>query len=488
MNAFDAVVVGGGPNGLAAAITLAQAGRSVQLIESLPTVGGGCRSAELTLPGFIHDICSAIHPLGRSSPFFSQLPLERYGLRWIEPEVQIAHPLDDGTAIVLRDLKETARLLWPDGNAYVDLVAPCVGQWDLIMGQLIGPLRVPLNARKLWLAGRFGFQAIQPLTSLARQFRSTAARALLAGCGAHSMLKLSEPLSGGVGLILLAAAHAVGWPLAAGGSQRISDALAAHLAELGGEIVTGRIVTSLGQLPRHQVVLLDLTPWQVVEMASERLKKQRLGNWYLRQLRRFRYGPGVFKLDLALDGPIPWRDQDVLRAGTVHVGGTLEEIAAAEAAVTDGKIPERPFVLLSQPSLFDPSRAPSGRHTVWAYCHVPNGSTEDMTDRMLAQIERFAPGFKSRIAAISRCSPADLERYNPNFVGGDIGGGRADLRQFFTRPALRLNPYSTPDPGIFLCSSSTPPGAGVHGLCGWYAAMAALKAMPKFTPLSPVPS
>jgi phytoene dehydrogenase-like protein len=302
------------------------------------------------------------------------------------------------------------------------------------------------------------------------------------------MLKLSEPLSGGVGLILLAAAHAVGWPLAAGGSQRISDALAAHLAELGGEIVTGRIVTSLGQLPRHQVVLLDLTPWQVVEMASERLKKQRLGNWYLRQLRRFRYGPGVFKLDLALDGPIPWRDQDVLRAGTVHVGGTLEEIAAAEAAVTDGKIPERPFVLLSQPSLFDPSRAPSGRHTVWAYCHVPNGSTEDMTDRMLAQIERFAPGFKSRIAAISRCSPADLERYNPNFVGGDIGGGRADLRQFFTRPALRLNPYSTPDPGIFLCSSSTPPGAGVHGLCGWYAAMAALKAMPKFTPLSPVPS
>lgn len=474
MTAFDAVVVGGGPNGLAAAITLARAGHSVQVIEAEPTVGGGCRSAELTLPGYVHDVCSAVHPLGRGSPFFSQLRLERYGLRWIEPAVQIAHPLDDGAAIVVRGLEATAGRLGPDADAYIRLVEPCVANWDLIIGELAGRLRVPLEPRKLRAAGRFALRAIQPLTLLARRFRTPAARALLAGCGAHSMLRLSEPLSGGFGLMLLASAHTVGWPIAAGGSQRITDALAAHLVELGGEIATSRPVTAIAELPPHRLALLDLTPRQVVEIAGERLERHRFGGWYLRQLRRYRYGPGVFKLDLALDGPIPWRDPEVLRAATVHVGGTLEEIAAAEARVAEGRIAERPFVLLAQPSLFDSSRAPAGRHTVWAYCHVPNGSPVNMTEPMLAQVERFAPGFRQRIVAVSSRGPAELEQSNRNLVGGDIGGGRADLGQFFTRPAWRLNPYSTPDPKIFLCSSSTPPGAGVHGLCGWYAGRALL--------------
>lgn len=475
MPTYDAVVVGAGPNGLAAAIALAQAGQKVQVIEAEATIGGGCRSAELTLPGFVHDICSAVHPLGRASPFFSQLPLERYRLRWIEPQAQFAHPLDDGAAIVSRDLSATAERLGADAEAYYDLAGSVVKDWDLIMKELVGPFRVPRGARKLLAAGRFGLKALQPLTFLARRFRTPAARAILAGCGAHSMLRLSEPLSGGVGLILLASAHAVGWPIPEGGSHRITDALAAHLKELGGEVVTGRRVTSLDDLPRYRAALLDLTPRQVLQIAGERLARSRGGNRYLRQLRGYRYGMGVFKLDLALNGPIPWRDQEVLRAATVHLGGTLEEITAAEEAVTQGQIPERPFVLLAQQSLFDPSRAPAGHHTVWAYSHVPNGSTVDMTERIVGQIERFAPGFKSRIAAVSKRGPAELERYNPNFVGGDIGGGRADLRQFFTRPALRLDPYSTPDPEVFLCSSATPPGAGVHGLCGWYAARSVLR-------------
>jgi phytoene dehydrogenase-like protein len=473
--AFDASVVGGGPNGLAAALALAQAGRSVQLIEAEATIGGGCRSAELTLPGFMHDICSAVHPLGRSSPFLSRLPLQRHGLRWIEPEVQLAHPLDEGTAIVVRDLEATARRLGPDAAAYRDLLGPVVHHWDLVLGELTGPFRIPLDPQTLWVAARFGWRAIRPITSLARRFRTPAARALLAGCGAHSMLRLSELLTGGFGLMFLASAHAAGWPIAAGGSQRITDAMAAYLIELGGELVTGRRITSLEELPPHRAALLDLAPRQVIEVARNRLLRQRGGGWYLRQLRRFRYGPGAFKVDLALDGPVPWRDPEVLRAATVHVGGTLEEIAAAEAVVTCGGIPDRPFVLLAQPSLFDPSRAPAGRHTVWAYCHVPNGSTVDMTDRILAQIERFAPGFRDRILAISRRGPSDFECYNPNYVGGDIGGGRADVWQFFTRPAWQPDPYRTPDPTVLLCSSSTPPGAGVHGLCGWYAARSALR-------------
>ncbi len=472
---LDAIVVGAGPNGLAAAITLARAGRSVRLVEAEPTVGGGCRSAELTLPGFVHDVCSAVHPMGRSSPFFAGLPLERHGLRWLEPEVQLAHPLDDGSALALRDLEATARRLGPDARAYRDLVGPAARDWDVVFGDLAGPFHVPRTARKLWIAARFGLRAIQPATLLARRFRTPAARALLAGCAAHSMLSLSEPLSGAFGLVFLASTHAAGWPVVAGGSQRLADALAAYLRELGGEIATGVRVESLDALPPHRALLLDLTPKQVLALAGDRLRRHRGGGRYVRGLRQFRYGPGVFKLDLALDGPIPWRDPEVGRAATVHLGGTLEEIAAAEAAVAQGRVPDRPFVLLAQPTVIDPSRAPPGRHTVWAYCHVPNGSPADMTGRILEQIERCAPGFRDRILAVAALSPAELERYDPNYVGGDIAGGRADLGQFFTRPVARLDPYRTPDPAIFLCSSSTPPGGGVHGLCGWYAARSALE-------------
>lgn len=472
---YDAIVVGGGPNGLAAAITLAQAGRSVQLIEAAPTTGGGCRSAALTLPGFIHDVCSAVHPMGRSSPVFSRLGLERHGLRWVEPAAQLAHPLDQGAAMVVRDIRTTAEELGPDREAYLELVGPITREWDLVLGELAGPFRIPRGGRKLRAAIQFGLRAIQPAAFVARRFRTPSARALLAGCAAHSMLRLSEPLTGAFGLTFLASAHAAGWPIALGGSQRITDALEAYLKELGGTVVTGHPVTSLDELAPHRAVLLDLAPNQVVRLAAERISRYRGSVPYLRQLRRFRHGPGAFKIDLALSGPIPWNDPAVLRAATVHVGGTFEEIAYAESEVSDGRIPEHPFVLLAQPTLWDRTRAPEGRHTVWAYCHVPNGSTVDMTNRILAQIERFAPGFRDRILAISKHGPLDLERYNPNYVGGDIGGGRSDLRQFFTRPALRLDPYSTPDPGVLLCSASTPPGAGVHGLCGWYAAQSALR-------------
>lgn len=471
---LDAVVVGGGPNGLAAGIALARAGRAVRIIEGAPTVGGGCRSAELTLPGFLHDVCSAVHPLGRASPFFSQLPLERLGLRWIEGDAELAHPLDDRAVIVERNLPATAARLGDDAKAYVDLVGGAVRDWDVILRELIRPFHIPLDPHALGVAMRFGLKALRPATALARRFRTPAARAVLAGCAAHSMLSLSEPLTGAFGLIFLASAHAAGWPIAAGGSERITDALAACFTELGGEIVTGRSIRSLAELPRSRAVLLDLSPTGVVDVAEHRLRVSRGGATYLRRLRRFRYGPGVFKIDLALDGPIPWRDPEVLRAPTVHLGGTFEEIAAAEAEVAGGRVPERPFVLLAQPSLFDPSRAPAGRHTAWAYCHVPNGSTADMSDRIIRQIERFAPSVRDRILAVAKRAPADIERYDPNYVGGDIGGGRADIRQFFTRPVMRLDPYSTPDPGIFICSASTPPGAGVHGLCGWYAARSAL--------------
>ena len=469
---LDAVVVGGGPNGLAAAIVLARAGRSVRLLEARETVGGGCRSAELTIPGIVHDVCSAIHPLARSSPLFAELRLDRHGLEWIEPPIQIAHPLDDGrAALVTRDVATTAASFDDDADAraYAGWMRPVVADWDLIVRELLGPL--PLGAVRHPVAlGRFGIPSLLPVAALVRRFRSPVTRALLAGCGAHSFLPPTALLTRGLGLALLVSSHAVGWPLPRGGAQRITDALVAVLHENGGEIEVDHEVRSLGDLPAHRASLLDLTPRQALAVADDRLRGP-----YAAQLRRYRYGPAAFKLDLVLDGPIPWRDARLAEAGTVHLGGTYEEVAASEHAVARGRVHPRPFVLLAQPSAFDPTRAPDGRHVVWAYCHVPNGGGGDATEPILAQIERFAPSFRDRVVARHVIGPAELEASNANYVGGDINGGLQHWAQFFTRPALRLDPYATPDPRIFLCSSSTPPGGGVHGLCGMHAARSALR-------------
>jgi phytoene dehydrogenase-like protein len=466
----EAVVVGAGPNGLAAAIALAQAGRSVAVFEAAETVGGGCRSAELTLPGFVHDVCSAIHPLGVGSPFFRTLPLAEYGVEWLHPDVPLAHPLDDGTAVVLeRSVEATAAGLGRDGAAYQRLMAPLVADTNKILADLLGPL--PLPPRHPIALTRFGLAAIRSARGLVdSHFEGLRARALFAGVAAHSFLPLEQSPSAAFGLMLGLLGHAVGWPLPRGGSQRIVDALAANLRSLGGEIVTAEPVVSIDQLPPAHAVLLDVAPRQALKLAGPRLPFL-----YRRQLDRFRYGPGVFKVDLALDGPVPWRADACRRAGTVHVGGTFEEIAAAERAVWRGEHPQRPFVLVAQQSLFDSTRAPEGRHTVWAYCHVPNGSGVDMSQHIEAQIERFAPGFRDRILARSGMSAAEMQVYNANYVGGDINGGLQDLWQLFTRPAFRLIPYRTPVEGLYICSASTPPGGGVHGMCGYHAAKTALR-------------
>jgi phytoene dehydrogenase-like protein len=469
---YDAVVVGGGPNGLAAAIVLARAGRRVHLVEARDTIGGGCRSAELIEPGVIHDVCSAIHPLARSSPLFGELALERHGLEWIEPPIQIAHPLDDGrAALVYRDIERTVASFddAADAATYRRWMEPVTGDWELIVRELLG--RLPLGAIRHPIAlGRFGIPALLPIAAVARRFRSPVARALLAGCGAHSFLPLTSPLTSGLGLALLVSAHAVGWPIPRGGAQRIVDALASVLREEGGEITTGAPVRRLDELPPQRAALLDVTPRQALALAGDRL-----GGAYASQLRRYRYGPGAFKVDLVLDGPIPWRNPTLGEAGTVHLGGRYEEVAASERAVHRGRVSERPFVLVAQPTQFDPSRAPAGRHVVWAYCHVPNGWDGDATERILGQIERFAPGFRDRVIGSHVMRPGDLETYNANYIGGDINGGQQHWAQFFTRPAVRWDPYSTPDAGIFMCSSSTPPGGGVHGLCGMHAARSALR-------------
>ena len=470
MSAKDAIVIGSGPNGLGAAITLAGAGRSVTVFEAQDTVGGGARSEELTLPGFVHDVCSAVHPLAVSSPLFRSLPLERHGLAWVHPQLPLAHPLDGGTAAILhRSLDATAAALGPDEAAYRRLMSPLVRDWDKLVPQLLGPLlRVPRHPLAM---ARFGLRAARSARGLAeRTFRDEPARALFAGLAAHSMLPLEQPLTASIGLFLGAAGHAVGWPFARGGSQAIADALADHLRSLGGEIVTGRSVDSLDDLPPADVFMLDVTPRQATRIAGSRLPDR-----YVRRLDRYRYGPGAFKVDFALDAPIPWTAEACGRAGTVHVGGTLAEIAGAERAVAEGGHPDQPFVLVAQQSLFDPTRAPEGKHTAWAYCHVPNGSTVDMTDRIEAQIERFAPGFRERVLARRVTSPASFEQHNANYVGGDIAGGAHDGLQLLFGPALRPVPYSTPARGVYICSSSTPPGAGVHGMCGYFAARAALR-------------
>jgi len=466
---YDAVVVGAGPNGLAAAVTLAQQGRSVVLFEAADTIGGGTRTAELTIPGFRHDVCSAIHPLGLASPFFRALPLVRHGLKWIQPNAPLAHPLDDGTAVLIsRDMQTTVDGLGRDGAAYQRMLSPFVENWQALLNEILGPLRPP---RHPFLMARFGLLAIRSARSLASaRFKGERTRALFAGLGGHSMMPLDSMLTAAFGIMLGALAHAVGWPMAAGGSQSIPAALADYLDSLGVEIITGRRIESLDYLPKASAILLNTAPNQLSQIAGNQLPAR-----YLRQLKRYRYGPGVFKVDWALDGPIPWTASQCKEAGTVHVGGTMDEIVAAEGAVGRGDHPERPFIILAQQSLFDSSRAPEGKHTAWAYCHVPNGSSEDMTDRIEAQIERFAPGFGDRILGRHTRNSVEMEAYNANYVGGDINAGIQDLRQVFTRPLPRLSPYTTPLKDLYLCSSATPPGGGVHGMCGFHAARVALK-------------
>ena len=462
----DAVVVGSGPNGLAAAILIAQAGRTVVVFEAEPAIGGGVRSEQLTLPGFVHDVCSAVHPLAVSSPFFRTLPLASHGLEWIAPPAMLAHPLDDGSSgVIYRSIEQTADGLGSDGSAYRRLIGSVAGAWPKIEASVLGPPRLPRHPLAL---ARFGMKALQPAERLVRRaFERPQTRALVAGIAAHGMLPLDRRPTAAFALVLGAMAHVAGWPMPRGGAQRLTDALAAHLRSLGGEIVAGVPVTSIDELPRAKAVLCDLSPRPLLRIAGHRFP-----DWYRRTLERYRYGPGVFKVDWALDAPIPWRAASCSSAGTVHLGGTLEEIARAERETWQGRAAERPFVLLSQPSLFDATRAPDGRHTAWAYCHVPHASGADMLARIEQQIERFAPGFRERVLARSVRNPSDIERHNANLAGGDIGAGVSDLAQLAWRPTRRH--YSTPVRGLYICSAATPPGVGVHGMCGYHAARRAL--------------
>jgi len=464
-----AFVIGSGPNGLAAAITMARAGRNVTVFEAERQAGGAARTMELTLPGFQHDFGSAVFPLAAASPFFAALPLTRYGLHWIHGSTPVAHPLDDGSAVVLeRDLAQAANVLGRDGAAWRTLFEPIVEHWQQFAGDALGPpVHVP---RHPLLMAQFGLAGFQPALRLATgRFASPRTRALFAGLAAHSFLALDQPLSSAVGLIIGAAAHLAGWPIAQGGAQAITDALIAHLLDFGGEIKTGRRIDSLDEIDADGApVLCDVTPRQLLAIAGNRLRPG-----YASRLRKFRYGPGAFKIDYALSEPIPWRSADCRRAITVHLGGSMEEIAASEQAATHGSIAEKPFVIVVQPSLFDSTRAPEGKHTAWAYCHVPNGSTADMTNRIEDQLERFAPGFRDCVLARRVLPPAALESMNANLVGGDINGGELSISQFLFRPTLGY--YATGTRNLYLCSSSTPPGGGVHGMCGYHAAHAALR-------------
>lgn len=456
-------MIGSGPNGLAAAITLAAAGVHVIVHEGSDAIGGGVRSAELTLPGFVHDICSTVHPMAASSPFLEDLPLAAHGLDWVYPEASVAHPFDDGRAVMLeRSLDLTCANLGPDGEAWRSLMDPLVEDWPALRHDVLAPPKLPRHPLRM---ARFGLHAVRSARSLAEsRFRGMRARALFAGIAAHSILPLEKSPSAAIALVLAVAGHVTGWPFPRGGAQRLSDALAGHLRSLGGEI---RIHSPISTLPDAPLVLCDITPRQLLALAGDKLPAG-----YRRSLERYRYGPGAFKVDWALDGPVPWRAAACARAATVHLGGTMEEIAESESAVWEGRVVERPFVLLVQTSLFDTSRAPAGKHTVWAYCHVPNGSTADMTDAIEAQIERFAPGFRQRVLGRHVFTPAALEQHNPNLVGGDVSGGANTMRQMILRPTLRS--YTTPLRGVYLCSFSTPPGGGVHGMCGYGAARRAL--------------
>jgi phytoene dehydrogenase-like protein len=464
----DAIVVGSGPNGLAAAVTLARAGLAVHVIEGADIPGGGCRTQELTLPGFHHDVCSAVHPLAAASPFFRGIDLTALGVTLRTPKVAFAHPLDGGQAAALAgSVDETAGGLGPDARAYRRLLAPLVHDLGLILPGILAPLRTP-TGHPVAMA-RFGLNGVLPASLLARRFRTDRGQALLAGVAAHAMLPLTAPGTGAFGLVLMMTAHAVGWPIVEGGSARLTDALVAELTSLGGTLQTGRWVSSLDSLPATRAILLDVTPRQLAQIAGRRISAR-----LRRTLARFRYGAGVCKVDWALSGPVPWQAAACREAGTIHLGGTLAEIARSEAEVAGGQHPERPYCIVAQPGVVDPTRAPAGSQTLWGYCHVPAGSTVDMSGRIEAQIERFAPGFRNLVLARSVRTATDLERYNPNYVGGDINGGAGTLLQTVFRPTPRWNPYRTPLPGIYLCSSSTSPGGGVHGMCGDLAARTAL--------------
>ena len=471
MTTHDAVVVGSGPNGLVAAITIARAGHSVLVLEANETIGGGARSTELTLPGFVHDVCSAIHPLAVASPCLQGMDLAPEGLSFEHPEFPLAHPMDDGTAVVLeRSVTGTAAGLGDDARPYERLMRPLVDASPSLLPHLLGPqLRVPRHPIPI---ARFGLSVgLRSALSMAdARFSTPGARALFAGCAGHSMLSLRRAPTAAIGTVLTLLAHAVGWPAPRGGSQAIVDALAARLRSLGGEIATGTRVATLHDLPPHRTAVFDVTARQLLEIAGDAFPPR-----YRRALARYRYGPGVFKVDWALDGPVPWKAEECGRAGTVHVGGTMDEIASGEDQVVAGRHTENPFVIVAQQSMFDDSRAPSGKHTLWAYCHVPSGSDVDMTDAIETQVERFAPGFRDLILARNVMTPTELERRNANHIGGDINGGEQTVRQLLARPAARLVPYRTPDPAIYICSSSTPPGGGVHGMCGYLAARAALR-------------
>jgi phytoene dehydrogenase-like protein len=468
---YDAIIIGSGPNGLAAGIRLAQEGLSVKILEKENTIGGGTRTLELTQPGFYHDVCSAIHPLAKASPFLKSLALEDYGLEWIQPEVPVAHPLDDEPAGVLfRSFDKTVSYIQKDEDKsnYAHSIAPFLSKWDGLLSDLLGPFSLLPNHPLLM--ARFGLQALQSANSYAKRFESTQTRALFAGLAAHGIMPFDATATAAIGLVLGISGHTVGWPYPKGGSHAITKAMAKHFESLGGDIETGTEITSVDDLPESQAILFNNTPQQILDIADSKIPQS-----YAKKLQDYEYGQGVFKLDFALSDPIPWNDELCRKAGTVHVGGTLEEIAASEEQSANGQHPEKPYVLVAQQSLYDESRAPDGQHTGWAYCHVPNGSTEDMTEPIIRQIERFAPGFRDCIIAKHAMHAQDMQTYNPNYIGGDINGGRADITQLFTRPAGLFDPYYIPKTNMYIASSSTPPGGGVHGMCGYHAAESVLR-------------
>ncbi len=465
----DVIVIGSGPNGLSAAVRLAQAGLSVLVVEARPVLGGGTNTEELTLPGFHHDVCSAVHPMGILSPYWRTLPLDQHGLTWVRPLASAAHPLADREAAILyRSVERTCETLGVDARAYAKLVTPFLRKPHVLFGDLLAPLQIP---KAPFHMARFGLAGLRSAVTVSRsRFKDEAARGLFAGCAAHSILPLSSWMTAAVGLVFAVAGHVEEWPIARGGSRSVAQALVSYARTLNVKFETGALITSLDQLPAARAYVFDTSPAQLASIARDRLP-----SGYLKRLSRYEYGPGVFKLDWALSGPIPWKDPRCLEASTVHVGGTLAEIAEAEQSAWKGEHHAKPFVMVTQQSQFDDSRAPAGQHTGYAYCHVPNGSTVDMTDRIEQQMERFAPGFRDLILARHTLSTADFERRNVNYKGGAITGGAADITQLFTRPVARWNPYTTPNPQLFICSASTPPGGGVHGMCGFYAANAVMK-------------